>query len=59
MGWSFKKGIAKFEINIPDFFPKAKFRAKMKILNLGPKMPDSGVLGNGLEKILTYLESAP
>ena len=22
-------------------------------------MPDSGVLGNGLEKILTYLESAP
>ena len=37
----------------------SKFRANIKILNLGPKRIYLGALGSSFEKLLSYLKSAP
>ena len=41
----------------PPVYLMAKFRAKIRILNLEPKMPYLAFLGSNFEKPLSYLKS--
>ena len=40
LGWKFEKLLSYLKNQHPRICHNAKFRAKLKILNLGPKMPD-------------------
>ena len=46
-------------ISHPTIYLMAKFRGKIRILNLEPKMPYLDVLGCHFEKSLSYLKLAP